>query len=247
VVSMGFYESISAWYDLIFPVDPQAVRFLAERARPGSRILDLACGTGGHSLALAERGFQVSGVDLDASMIREAERKAGGAAGVKFRIMDMLDIGRRLEPGFSLVFCIGNSLVHLKDEGRIGRMLAAARGLLEPGGALVVQIIHYDRILAAGISALPILRDEAHGLEFVRNYDYDAAGRVVQFRTVLSVRQGGTVRRIENNVPLWILRKDVLERLAREAGFGDLTWYGGFDGRPLGPDSLPLILEGRRE
>jgi glycine/sarcosine N-methyltransferase len=244
-VSLGFYESISAWYDFIFPVDPQTVRFLAERARPGSRVLDLACGTGGHSLALAEQGFQVLGVDLDEAMIREAGRKARGAPGVEFRVMDMLEIGRRLEPGFSLVFCVGNSIVHLEDEGRIAGVLAAAHGLLELGGALVVQVIHYDRILAEGITALPTLSDEARGLEFERKYDYDPAGRRVQFRTVLSVREAGTVRRIENSVPLWILRKEALERLVRRAGFGGLEWFGGFDGRPLSPESLPLILEAR--
>jgi SAM-dependent methyltransferase len=243
---VGFYDSISAWYDFIFPVDPQTVRFLAVRARPGSRVLDLACGTGGHALALAEQGFRLVGVDLDEAMIREAELKAGGAAGVEFRVMDMLEIGRRLEPGFSLVFCIGNSIVHLEDEGRIARVLAAAHGLLEPGGALVVQIIHYDRILAEGITALPTLRDEARGLEFVRNYDYDPASRRAQFRTVLSVRDGGGVRRIDNSVPLWILHREALERLALQAGFGNLACFGGFDGRPLSPESLPLILEGRR-
>jgi SAM-dependent methyltransferase len=244
---MGFYESISAWYDFIFPVDPQTVRFLAERARPGSRILDLACGTGGHSLALAGQGFQLTGVDLDEAMIREAERKRRGAAGVEFRVMDLLEIGRRLEPGFSLVFCIGNSIVHLEGEGRIARVLAAAHRLLERGGALVVQIIHYERILAEGITALPTLSDEGRGLEFVRKYDCDPAGRRLQFRTMLSVREGGTVRRIENCVPLWILRREALERLVRRAGFGSLHWFGGFDGRPLGPDSLPLILEARKE
>jgi glycine/sarcosine N-methyltransferase len=245
-MSVGFYESISAWYDFIFPVDAQTVRFLAERARPGTRVLDLACGTGGHSLALAEQGFQLLGVDLDEAMIREAERKAHGALAAQFQVMDMLEIGRRLEPGFSLVFCIGNSIVHLEGEGRIARVLAAAHGLLEKGGALVVQIIHYDRILAEGITALPTLRDEARGLEFARYYDYDPAGRVVQFRTVLTVREGGGVRRIENSVPLWILRREALERLCRQAGFGSLDWFGGFDGRPLSPDSLPLILAGRR-
>ncbi len=238
---MGFYESISAWYDFLFPVEAPTVRFLAERARPGSRVLDLACGTGGHALALAGRGFQVTGVDLNAAMIREAERKAGGAAGVELRVMDMQDAGRCLQPGFFLVFCIGNSLVHLQEVG-IGRVLSAARGLLEPGGTLVVQIIHYDRILSERLTALPTLRDEARGLVFERNYDYDEASRAVQFRTVLSVREGGGVRRIENSVPLWILRREALERLARRAGFERLSWFGGFDGRPLSPDSLPLIL-----
>jgi hypothetical protein len=137
--------------------------------------------------------------------------------------------------------------VHLQNEERIGRMLSAARGLLEPGGRLVVQIIHYDRILSEGLTALPTLRDEERGLELQRNYDYDEASRAVEFRTLLSVREGGGVRRIENSVPLWILRREDLERLARRAGFGRLSWFGGFDGRRLGPDSLPLILEAGTE
>jgi len=239
---MDFYESISAWYDFLFPVEPATVDFLAARARPGSRVLDLACGTAGQALALAARGFQVIGVDLDAAMIREAGLKAGDAS-VELRVMDMQEAGRRLEPGFSLVYCIGNSLVHLQDEEQIGRVLFDARMLLEPEGTLVVQIIHYDRILSEGLSALPTLRDPERGLEFERNYDYDGAGRVVEFRTVLSVREGGRVRRIENRVPLRILRREALERLVRQAGFGRLSWFGGFDGRPLGADSLPLILE----
>jgi len=174
-------------------------------------------------------------------MIREAERKAAGA--VELRVMDMQEAGRRLEPGFSLVYCIGNSLVHLQDEEQIGRVLCDARMLLEPEGTLVVQIIHYDRILAQGLTALPTLRDEARGLQFERTYDCDEAGRAVEFRTVLSVPEGGGVRRIENRVPLRILRREDLERLARRAGFLRLSWFGGFDGRPLGADSLPLILE----
>ena len=243
---MGFYDSISAWYDAIFPVDPQTVRFLAARARPGARVLDLACGTGGYSLALAGQGFRLTGVDLDEAMIREAQRKAGGAVGVELQVMDMLEIGRSLGPGFSLIFCIGNSIVHLPDEQRIGRVLEACRGLLEPEGALVVQIIHYDRILDQGITELPTLRDEARGLQFTRRYEYEPSSRLVQFHTVLTVQEGGAKRRIENRVPLRILRRRDLQRLAVQAGFGSLRWFGGFDERPLSPESLPLILEARK-
>jgi SAM-dependent methyltransferase len=39
---------------------------------PGSRMLDIACGKGRHSLALAEKGFDVTGIDISPFMIREA-------------------------------------------------------------------------------------------------------------------------------------------------------------------------------
>jgi SAM-dependent methyltransferase len=251
--NMDFYESISAYYDQIFPVDPLTVRFLAGRARPGARVLDLACGTGGHALELARLGFRVTGVDLDQAMIRLAEAKAGKAAGRKaavapdFRAMDMREAGRRLEPGFGLVYCIGNSLVHLESEEAIGALLADCRRLLEADGELVVQIIHYDRILSRRILELPTLESDRPPLRFSRRYDYAPGDSVVQFRTELVVQEPAGPRKVANCVPLRILERAALEHLARSAGFRRLEAYGGFGGEPLGPDSLPLILCARRE
>ena len=253
---MDFYESISAWYDHIFPVDPQAVRFLSGRARAGCRVLDLACGTGGHAVQLAHLGYRVTGVDLDAAMIGLAQAKAaeaaaaGGPAGEarpEFQALDMREAGRSLPPGYGLIYCIGNSLVHLESEQAIGSVLADCRSLLEPGGHLVVQILNYDRIVSRHVVELPTLVSQDPRLSFVRRYDYSAGDRVVMFRTELTVREPGGERTVANTVPLWILKKEALERLARAAGFFDREAFGGFGGEPLGPDSLPLILCARRE
>ncbi|OHD25623.1 MAG: hypothetical protein A2064_08185 [Spirochaetes bacterium GWB1_66_5] len=242
---MDFYESISAYYDHLFPVDAQAVRFLAARARAGSCVLDLACGTGGHAVELARLGHRVTGVDLDQAMIHLAQAKAGaagGKGGPDFRVLDMREAGKSLPAGYGLVYCIGNSLVHLESEQAIGEALAGWRGLLERGGSLVVQILNYDRILARHVVELPTLVSEEPPLRFVRRYGYSVGDRVVQFRTELTVREAGGERTVSNTVPLWILRREALERLARQAGFQDLEVYSGFGGEPLGPDSLPLIL-----
>ena len=245
---MDFYESISAYYDHIFPVDAQAVRFLAARARAGSRVLDLACGTGGHAVELARLGHRVTGVDLDAAMIRLAQAKAAaGKGGPDFRVLDMREAGKSLPAGYGLVYCIGNSLVHLESEQAIGGALAGWRGLLERGGNLVVQILNYDRIVARHVVELPTLVSEDPPLRFMRRYDHSAGDRVVQFRTELTVREPGGERTVTNTVPLWILRREALERLAGRAGFRHLEVYGGFGGEPLGPDSLPLILCARLE
>lgn len=50
-------------------------------ARPGQRVLDIACGTGDIALALADSGARVVGLDLTESMLRHAAAKpgAGGA------------------------------------------------------------------------------------------------------------------------------------------------------------------------
>jgi len=46
------------------------------RKRPVRRILDLGCGTGGHALILAKRGYEVTGVDRSSTMLALARRKA---------------------------------------------------------------------------------------------------------------------------------------------------------------------------
>jgi SAM-dependent methyltransferase len=44
------------------------------RLKPGDRILDVPCGTGRHSGALASRGFDVVGVDFNPSLLKIARR-----------------------------------------------------------------------------------------------------------------------------------------------------------------------------
>jgi SAM-dependent methyltransferase len=245
---MDFYESISAYYDRIFPTDPQVLSFLDSRISPASRILDIACGTGGYSIALAERGHRVTGIDLDAAMIQSARGKAQDLdEAPDFRVMDMLSMTASIDYGFDLIFCIGNSLVHLETDEQIGLLLADCRTLLRSGGVLVVQIINYDRILAQGLTSLPTLRDDSITLEFLRHYDLDPTGGVVIFRTELRVGRGADRQVIHNQIPLRIVTSARLAQLVQTTGFQAIELLGGFDGRPLSLESLPLILSAHKD
>lgn len=116
-------------------------RRVAERAAaPGRRVLDLGCGTGGVTLACAERGAAVVGIDVDAGMLEVARRKLRHAPGVGH--VELLELGAmELEDRFpeasfdAVVSCL--LLSELLPEER-AHVLETARSRLVPGGVLVV-------------------------------------------------------------------------------------------------------------
>ncbi len=242
---MDFYRSISEYYDLIFTTGPETVEFLNNRIEPQSGVLDLACGTGNYAIALARLGHRVLGIDRDGAMIARAREKAAGVE-VDFKVGDMLGLKDVAVAGFDLIFCIGNSLVHLESEEEIGRLIRDCHELLAERGLFIAQIVNYDRIMEKRIVELPRIRREEEGLVFTRRYDYQADSRTVLFKTELAVREGERERRIENSIPLLILKKAALIKLAEQAGFKDLHLFGSFAGKAHDTDSFATILTCRR-
>jgi SAM-dependent methyltransferase len=235
----AFYESIAEWYDFIFPADPVQARFIAGRFRPtDGRMLDIGCGTGSLAVALGREGYDVTGIDLDAEMIRLARIKAEGRAGVRFSIGNMLDLVQLYGPAvFGCVVCFGNTLVHLNSMEDVSAFIRQVHAILKDGGRFMIQILNYDHVLDHEIRQLPMIENET--LRFERSYMPDAASGLLKFRTLMRVRESGQV--VENEVSLLPIRKNELDALLREAGFRDLEWFGDFSGNPVGVTSLPLI------
>lgn len=76
-------QSLSAaYYDRLTAMDASLngdVELYASLAAPGARVLEVGTGTGRIAFALAERGFEVVGVDLAPTMLRQARAKLAAA------------------------------------------------------------------------------------------------------------------------------------------------------------------------
>ncbi len=231
------------------------------------QLLDVGCGTGSYALALAERGYQVTGIDLDPEMIGMARDKLNNIneernkkLPVKFQEIGMLDIKRNFSPGsFDGIYIIGNVLVHLDNSKQIADFLKGAAELLRPQGRLFIQIVNYERILSKGLKGLPTIYSSDGNLRFERDYEYREEKEVIYFKTALIAeenRSKGEHQREKvkekvlhkNNIPLYPLTRDELLPMLEEVGFRMLNLYGKPNGEKYQPlESVPLIVSGKLE
>lgn len=116
-------------------VTDQAI-LLAILGRQPGRVLDLGCGEGWLLRALDDRGIETVGVDGDRALV-EAARAAGSAEVHLASYAQLADAQVYVGTGYDLV-CANFALLH-QD---IIPLLAAMKGLLVPGGALVIQTLH---------------------------------------------------------------------------------------------------------
>lgn len=242
---MGFYEEVSKYYDYIFPVQAPQINFLTKSlGREGKTVLDIACATGGYAAALSELGFDVTAFDVDSSMMEACrERMKEGNYPVRTFQGDMLEVGD-LDERYDLVYCIGNSLVHLERMEDVATFLKGCHKVLRPNGRLVLQIVNYDRILEHHVKSLPTIFNSEVSLSFERLYDYQEDTGKILFTGKLEVWRQNFV----NTVSLLPVTSKQLVDMVDEFGFKDVELYGDFMKKPFDPlTSLHTVVRGRVE
>lgn len=234
---MLFYKDISNYYEKIFPLNIDTVKFLTKEFSFKKEILDLACGDGKYSFSILETDRHVTGVDLDEGMLKEAEKKDALGLGIKFLKGDMLDLVNLFnKEKFDGIFCIGNSLVHLTTPEKIKKVFDDIYSIMQYDGKLVIQIINYDRIINDNIDFLPPIKNG--NIEFIRNYHRDTDSRLLDFHTILKTPKGD----IESHQELYALKKDELIKFAEEAGFKTENIYSAFNRKEWNDKSLQSIF-----
>jgi SAM-dependent methyltransferase len=181
------------WLPAIVDVD------LRLRAEPPARVLDVACGTGWSSIAMAQAysKITVDGVDLDHDAINAARgnaERAGVADRVRFSITDAADLGGA--GGYDLVTIIEA----LHDMSRPVDALRAARQMLSDDGTLLVA----DGLVADEFTAPASLRERTE-------YGWSVVSCLPSAMGDPQTAATGAV-----------LRPSVLRQYALEAGFGEV-------------------------
>ena len=207
---------------------------------PGSKILDLCCGHGRHAILLAQRGYEVTGLDLSEVFLQRAQADAA-AEGVSVRWVrsDMREIP--FEGEFDAVINMFSAFGYLEDEGEDLQVLRQVRQALKPGGLFLMEIIHREALMGRfqprgwhhGEDGIIVLEDRRFNLLTSRN----------EVEVTLIHPDG---RRTVYHHAMRIYSLAELVRLLQAADLPVEAVYGGLDGSDLTLDSRRLVVLARK-
>jgi glycine/sarcosine N-methyltransferase len=204
-------------------------------------ILDVACGTGHHAIALAAQGFECAGADISAKMIEIARNNAQAAS----QEVLFLEAGfGQLQEAFGSqsfdgLICLGNSLPHVLDETHMIETLADFKAVLRPGGKLVIQNRNFDSVIKEQKRWMdPQTHRECNKTWiFVRFYDFDEDGLITFNILIFSSLDGDNFSQRVISTRLWPVTKAKILQLLKRAGFENIRTYGDLQGSPFLIDS----------
>lgn len=139
---MSFKGDYAKFYDILYQdkeysleVDFLEKVFRKYRKKKVHTVLDVACGTGGHAIALSERGFEVTGIDLSAEMLERARSKSQAKnVSILFKQSSMQEIS--LDRTFDAAVVMFSAINYLTDYQDLKDTFAGIRRHLNQDGLL---------------------------------------------------------------------------------------------------------------
>ncbi|WP_404404730.1 methyltransferase domain-containing protein [Pelagibacterium halotolerans] len=189
------------------------------RARGKESVLDVASGTGFHSVRLSEAGFRVISADGSAAMLAKAFENAQARGLILNTVQaDWRWLNRDINGKYDAVICLGNSFTHLHTEQDRRRALAEFYAALKHDGILILDQRNYDAMLDHGFSTKH--RYYYAGEKVKAEPEYIDEG-LARFKYTFPDGAEYTL----NMCPV---RKNYVRRLIAEAGFQRVRTYGDF-------------------
>ncbi len=227
------YEALAAVYDRLGEkpdYNEYAAFFSACCARydiTPSLVLDLGCGTGAMTLALAARGYDMIGVDGSEQMLSRAyERMWGeGKSGILFLQQDMREF--ELYGTVGAVVSTLDCVNYLVDDGDIDKCFALVHNYLDPDGLFLFDVnTPYKFDTVYGDNAY-VLEDDTSLCAWQNDYDKESGLCRFYLSVFTEGKDGKYTREDEEQTERCYTQAQLTDALSR-AGFADIAFFGNY-------------------
>jgi SAM-dependent methyltransferase len=209
--------------------------YLRQIQKHGQPVLEVACGTGRITIPIAEKGIQITGLDVSEPMLAQARQKASQKnVAVPWIRADCRDF--QLNQKFRLIFIPFNSITHLHDLESLEAFFSCVRTHLADRGRFVIDVFNprLDILLRDPTRRYPVAEyadPNGRGKVIVtENNVYDAASQINRIKWYYKIGEGEKWM-VENNMR--ILFPLELDELLHYNGFVIEKKFGDYNETPF--------------
>ncbi len=239
---MSSFDKVALAYDDAIDWEARLARempFLISRlgSPKGKRVLDLACGTGRHSVALALEEAEVTGIDNSEVMITRAKQHAAtNDVSPKFILGEMTEIHSITADQYDLIICLGNSLALLDNLNNLEMVLSSVYNSLNDGGAFVAQALNFEEIHRTGFRFFPQKggkMDTGEDVVFSRFFEHTDPPNSSTLVMSAQMKIKGKWTSLVSTQKVLNLTSDLIKRYLTKAGFQETSFYSDYSESPF--------------
>ncbi len=198
----------------------------------GADIIDLACGSGRHSLLFAERGYNVTAVDLSENLLNVAREAAESLRlDINFVNADLRNFC--ITSRFDLAVNLFTSFGYFKSDAENFSLFTDASDLLKPGGYFIIDYFNADFIRR---NLVPHSEATLNGKRIIQDR------KIIGDRVIkdITIANNGTRKKFKESVRMY--SNTELIAGIQNSGLNIYKTFGDFDGSKFDLNSSPRII-----
>lgn len=214
----------------------------------GSKVLDLACGSGRHSILFAGKGYNVLGIDLSGYLIKQAEKITKlkypqYSERLKFEIKDMRDISHKNE--FDLIVNLFSSFGYFDTDKENYRVVNGVSKALKKGGFFFFDFLN-SQYLKKNLIPYDVKLRNHYGVIQVREINNGFVKKNIFFIKNNNKSSYPVINNFYEKIKLYSLKD--FRIFFNKAGLKIIKVFGNYSGKNYNPsDSERLIILARKK
>ena len=238
---MGEKIDYTAWADF---VEESFRKYLPKRPE---LVLDLACGTGRMTRALAERGYDMIGIDGSAEMLGEAYAQKTEGDGILYLCQDMREFELYGTVGATL--CCLDSLNYLTNDGELEKVFSLVHNYSDPDALFMFDVnsqFKFENIYADNSYILEDENDEGGAIFCGWQNSYDKESKICNFYlSVFEEDEDGNYYRADEEQKERCYTQNEIQNALEKCGFELLDVFSDTDFSEVEENSERLYFVAR--